>query len=297
LYRDEADGMSEKVQEMRLKFLRVGIMGYLKRFSIHLLLGIGVVFMTLPFVWMITTSLKVREQTLAYPPVWIPNPFRWENYRDIWQLMPFGKFYLNSLKISSLVSLGQVITGSMGGYAFAKLRFPGRNVMFTAYLTTLMIPYVVTMIPMFMIMRYLGWINNHASVIVPLLTNALATFLMRQFFLSIPDELLDAARIDGANPFQIYIRIMMPLAKPALATVAIFSFIASWNDFLWPLLMLQREKLKTITVGLSYFNSMYTVQWHYLMAASVTALVPTLLLFVFLQKYYARGFVTSGLRG
>jgi ABC-type glycerol-3-phosphate transport system permease component len=153
------------------------------------------------------------------------------------------------------------------------------------------------MIPMFMIMRYLDWINSHTSVIVPLLTNALATFLMRQFFLSIPDELIDAARIDGASPLQIYLKIMLPLAKPALATVGIFSFIASWNDFLWPLLMLQRKELKTITVGLSYFQSMYTVKWHYLMAASVTALIPTLLLFVFLQRYYARGFVTTGIRG
>lgn len=269
----------------------------LKRLALHLLLSAGVVVMALPFIWMITTSLKVREQTLAYPPVWIPNPIRWENYRDIWEMMPFGRFYLNSLKIATLVALGQTITGSMGGYAFAKLRFPGRDTMFTTYLTTLMIPYVVTLIPMFMIMRKLGWINSHASVIVPYLTNALATFLMRQFFLSIPNELLDAARIDGASPFRIFTHIMMPLAKPALATVGIFAFIATWNDFLWPLLMLQRTELKTLTVGLSYFNSMYTVQWHYLMAASVTALLPTLLLFVFLQKYYARGFVTSGLRG
>lgn len=269
----------------------------LKRLTLHLLLGLGVVVMALPFVWMITTSLKVREQTLAYPPVWIPNPIRWENYREIWDMMPFGRFYLNSLKIATLVALGQTITGAMGGYAFAKLRFPGRNAMFTTYLTTLMIPYMVTLIPMFMIMRQLGWINNHASVIVPYLTNALATFLMRQFFLTLPDELIDAARIDGASTPQIFIRIMLPLAKPALATVSIFAFIATWNDFLWPLLMLQRTELKTVTAGLSYFNSMYTVKWHYLMAASVTALVPTLLLFVFLQKYYARGFVTTGLKG
>jgi multiple sugar transport system permease protein len=253
--------------------------------------------MALPFIWMVSTSLKEWTQVMEYPPVWIPDPVRWENYAEIWDLLPFGKFFLNSLKISTLISLGQMISGSMGGYAFSKLRFPGRNVMFTAYLTTLMIPYVVTLIPMFMIMRYLDWINSHTSVIVPLLTNALATFLMRQFFLSIPDELIDAARIDGASPVQIYRKIMLPLAKPALATVGIFSFIASWNDFLWPLLMLQRTELKTITVGLSYFQSMYTVKWHYLMAASVTALVPTLVLFVFLQRYYARGFVTTGIRG
>jgi multiple sugar transport system permease protein len=246
---------------------------------------------------MLSTSLKEWTQVMEYPPIWIPDPIRWENYTEIWELLPFGQFFLNSLKISTLISLGQMISGSMGGYAFSKLRFPGRNVMFTAYLTTLMIPYVVTLIPMFMIMRYLDWINSHTSVIVPLLTNALATFLMRQFFLSIPDELIDAARIDGASPLQIYRKIMLPLAKPALATVGIFSFIASWNDFLWPLLMLQRTELKTITVGLSYFQSMYTVKWHYLMAASVTALIPTLLLFVFLQRYYARGFVTTGIRG
>lgn len=270
---------------------------HLRGFSLHLVLSLGVLVMALPFIWMVSTSLKEWTQVMEYPPVWIPDPVRWENYAEIWEMLPFGQFFLNSLKISTLISLGQMISGSMGGYAFSKLRFPGRNVMFTAYLTTLMIPYVVTLIPMFMIMRYLDWINSHTSVIVPLLTNALATFLMRQFFLSIPDELIDAARIDGASPLQIYRKIMLPLAKPALATVGIFSFIASWNDFLWPLLMLQRTELKTVTVGLSYFQSMYTVKWHYLMAASVTALVPTLLLFVFLQRYYARGFVTTGIRG
>lgn len=270
---------------------------HIRGLSIHILLIVGVVIMVLPFLWMITTSLKVREQALAYPPIWIPDPVRWENYLEIWDMMPFGQFYLNSLKIAILVALGQTITGSMGGYAFAKLRFPGREVMFTTYLTTLMIPYVVILIPMFMIMREFGWINDHASVIVPYLTNALATFLMRQFFLTLPDELIDAARIDGASPLQIFRRIMIPLAKPALATVFIFAFIASWNDFLWPLLMLQRVELKTVPVGLSYFNSMYSVQWHYLMAASVTALIPTLLLFVFLQKYYARGFVMTGMKG
>ncbi|NIM94796.1 MAG: ABC transporter permease subunit [Anaerolineales bacterium] len=270
---------------------------HLRGIGLHLILSLGVAVMALPFIWMLSTSLKIPEQTLAYPPIWIPDPIRWDNYLDIWEMMPFGQFLLNSLKISSIIAIGQMITGSMAGYAFAKIRFPGRNAMFATYLMTLMIPYVVTMIPLFMIMRQLGWINNHASVIVPLLTNALATFLMRQFFLAIPDELIDAARIDGANPFQIYLRVMLPLAKPALATVGIFSFIASWNDFLWPLLMLQRQELKTITVGLSYFRSMYQVQWHYLMAASVTALLPTLILFIFLQRYYARGFVTTGIRG
>ncbi len=270
---------------------------HLRGFTLHLILSLGVLVMALPFIWMVSTSLKEWTQVMVYPPIWIPDPIHWENYAEIWDLVPFGQFFINSLKISTLISLGQMISGSMGGYAFSKLRFPGRNVMFTTYLTTLMIPYVVTLIPLFMIMRYLDWINSHTSVIVPLLTNALATFLMRQFFLSIPDELIDAARIDGASPAQIYLRIMLPLAKPALATVGIFSFIGSWNDFLWPLLMLQRTELKTITVGLSYFSSMYSVKWHYLMAASVTALVPTLLLFVFLQRYYARGFVTTGIRG
>lgn len=282
--------------DSRTAFMR-RLPGHLRKFGLHLVLMVGVVVMALPFIWMVTTSLKPYEQTLTYPPQWIPDPIRWENFVEIWDLQPFGQFMLNSLKIASLVALGQMITGSMGGYAFSKLKFPGRDAIFTTYLTTLMIPAVVTMIPLFMIMRYLGWINNHASVIVPFITNALATFLMRQFFLTLPEELIDAARIDGASPLQIYLKIMLPLAKPALATVGIFSFIASWNDFLWPLLMLQRTELKTVTVGLSYFNSMYMVKWHYLMAASVTALVPTLLLFVFLQRYYARGFVTSGLRG
>jgi len=269
----------------------------LKRLALHLILGLGAVVMVLPFLWMISTSLKTREQALTYPPIWIPNPIRWDNYTTIWKLMPFHRFYLNSLKVSICITLGQMVTCSMGGYAFAKLKFPGRDLFFLIYLSTLMIPFVVTLIPMFIIMRTLGWLNTHAAVIVPALFSAFGTFLMRQFFLTIPDELIDAALIDGANPLQIFIHIMLPLSKPALATLGSFAFIASWNDFLWPLLMLQRVELKTLPLGLSYFSSLYVVQWHYLMAASVTALLPMLAVFLFIQRYYTKGITLTGLKG
>ena len=214
----------------------------LERLSIYLIVACGGTLMIVPFLWMLSTSLKTTVQSMAFPPEWWPQPFVWENYIRIYEHMPFFTFLFNSSKIVFFVLIGQLATCSMAGYAFAKLRFPGRKALFLILLSTMMIPAEVTLIPVFVIMKYLGWINTHYALIVPAFFGSVfGTFLLRQFFLGLPNDLEDAARIDGCSPFGIYWRIMLPLAKPSLATLAIFTFMGTWNDFMRPLNLPQRH--------------------------------------------------------
>ena len=259
----------------------------------------GAIAMVIPFAWMVSTSLKQYQDVFAYPPIWIPNPVLWSNYTYAITEISFGSLYLNSLKISILVTLGQLFTCSLAGYTFARLRFPGRNAIFLAYIGTMMIPGQVTMIPVFLVMRTLGLLNTHASVIIPALASPFGTCLFRQFYLTMPAELEDAAKIDGSSYFGIYRRIFLPLSKPALATVGVFTFLGSWNDFLWPLIMLQDKGQMTIPVGLAEFrNEMYnTAQWQYIMAGSVISILPILVIFFFAQRLFVRGIALSGIKG
>lgn len=267
-----------------------------KLFS-HLILIAGGVTMVFPFLWMVSTSLKPLELAFVTPPVWIPNPIRWQNYSEAWGYLPFGLFYLNSIKIAVLVMCGHLLTCSMGGYAFARLRFPGRDWLFLGYLGTMMIPGQVTLIPNFILMRHLGWIDTHTAIIVPALFSAFGTFLMRQFFLTIPQELTDAGSIDGANPLAVFAHIMLPLTKPALATLAVFTFMGNWNSLLWPLIVLDTMEKRTLPLGLVSFRGYYMTSWNLLMAATVMSLAPVIALFLAAQRYFTQGITLTGLTG
>jgi multiple sugar transport system permease protein len=253
--------------------------------------------MIIPFLWMISTSLKPLVQVFVYPPQWIPRPILWSNYSELWQEMPFGRFALNSTKMAVSVTLGQLLTCSLAGYSFARIRFPGRDVLFLAYLATMMVPGQVTMIPMFILMRELHWIDTHYALIVPALTSAFGTFLMRQFFLGLPVDLEDAAKLDGCNPLDTYWRIALPLSRPILATLAVSTFMGVWNDFLWPLIMINTESKRTLTLGLASLIRQYTTDWTYLMAGSVMMLLPIVVLFFIAQNYFVQGISLTGMKG
>jgi multiple sugar transport system permease protein len=252
----------------------------------------------MPFFWMVTSSLKDRSKIFAYPPQWIPDPFVFRNYVDAWNAIPFGRFILNTLKIALLSVVGQMIFASMAGYGFARFQFPLKNLLFSMLLAVMMVPSVVNTVPRFLIFRYLGWINTHAPLIVPaVFSSTFGTFLFRQFMMSIPQDLEDAARIDGAGPFSAYWRIFLPLCKPAAAVLATFTFIGTWNAFFGPFIYLTDVEKMTINVGLAFFRSEEGTSWNLLMAASCITLVPTFVVFLFTQRYFQRGALISGLGG
>jgi multiple sugar transport system permease protein len=268
-----------------------------KHLGLHLLLLTGSVVMLVPFAWMLSTSLKEPGDVFLYPPQWIPQPVQWENYQETVTVMPFGRFYLNSILQALSVTALQLLTASLAAFAFARLRFRGRDVLFLLYLATMMIPFPVTMIPNFIIMRYLNWIDTFRALILPPAFSAFSTFLLRQYFMSIPLEMDDAARVDGASSFRIWWQIILPLSGPALATLAIFTFLGQWNSFLWPLIVTNSEKMRTLPVGLAAFQGQYSVQWHLLMAGSVIAVLPILVIYIAGQKWFVRGITLTGMGG
>jgi multiple sugar transport system permease protein len=208
----------------------------------------------------------------------------------------FFAFYINSLLVAVVVTFGQVFTSSLAAYAFARLQFPGRDKVFLGYLATLMIPVVVTMIPVFILLRQLGWIDSYKALIFPAMFSAYGTFLLRQFFLTIPTDLEDAARIDGCGAFGIYWNVILPLSKPALATLTTFVFLGSWNNYMWPLIVINSTSKKTLPIALQSFQGLYTTEWTLLMAASLLVLLPVLIVFIFNQRFFVRGIVLTGLK-
>ena len=257
---------------------------------------IGLVMLT-PFVWMLSASLKLNRDVFTFPIQWIPAEPRWQNYVDIWTKIPLALFVWNTAKITIAVTILQLLTSSFAAYAFAKLRFPGRDALFLGYIATIAMPWQVYMVPQFLLMRELGLHNTHMALILLQAFTAFGVFLMRQFDQSIPDELCEAARIDGMNEYQIWWRIMLPLSKPALSTLTIFTFVSTWNDFLGPLIYLTKTELKTIQIGLRMFISQYSAEYGLIMAASVVALIPVLVVFLALQRFFVEGIATSGLKG
>ena len=262
----------------------------------HLVIYALAIIVIAPFLWMILTSFKDMSEIYVYPPKWLPEKFNFDNYVNAFTAAPFGRYYLNSLIVALAVTLGQLITCSMAAFAFARLRFKGRDILFYIFLGTMMIPYNVTMIPSFMVLYWLGWIDSYYALIVPGLASAFGTFLLRQFFITIPRELEEAAYIDGATRFQVLRRIIVPLAKPALATLAIFTFMGVFNDFIWALIVINSEQMQTVQLGLAIFRDRYLTEWDLLMAGSVTAVLPILIVFFFAQKYFIKGITLSGLK-
>ncbi len=274
-----------------------------RRSRFHLVLHAVLIAMSmlylLPFVWMISTSLKVDGQEIAMPPQWIPDPVVWSNYVRAMTASPMLWYLRNTLIVSVTATVLGVLTASLAGYAFARLRFPGRNILFSLCLSTLMLPGIVTLIPEFLLFRYLNWINTFLPLIVPwsLGGHALGIFLFRQYALTIPYDFDEAARVDGAGALRIWWSIIVPLSGPVLATLAILAFIHHWNDFLRPLVFLQERDLRTLAIGLRLFRGEFLVQWNLLMAASTLMLLPILALFFAAQRYFVQGIVMSGLKG
>jgi len=249
-----------------------------------------------PFLWMVLTSFKDMGDIFQYPPKFLPEEFHFDNYSKVFDAAPFGRYYLNSIFVAVSVTIGQLITCSMAAYAFARLKFKGRDPLFYLFLATMMIPFNVTMIPGFMVLHWFGWIDTYQALIVPGLASAFGTFLLRQFFMTIPKELEEAAVIDGANKLQVLWKIIIPNAKPALATLAIFTFMGVFNDFIWALIVVNTEEMRTVQLGLAVFRDRYLTQWDLLMAGSVTAILPILIVFFISQKYFIKGITLSGLK-
>ena len=262
------------------------------------LILVGFVLAT-PFAWLVSTSLKPTGDEFVFPPQWIPDPIMWSNYRKAMTLLPFHLFFKNTMVITICSLIGRVLSSSLVAFGFSRLRFPGRDKIFILVLSTMMLPSQVTLIPQFLVFRSLGWIDTLLPLIVPSWFGggAFFIFLQRQFFTTIPYELDEAARVDGASSWWIWLRIAMPLSKPVLTTVAIFSFIASWNDFIGPLIYINSMEKKTLAVGLRAFQGLYTGDWNLMMAAATVMIVPILILFFSAQRYFVRGMVMSGMGG
>ncbi len=265
--------------------------------AVYVLLILSALVMLLPFAWMISASLKLDKDVFSFPIQWIPSEPRWENYAEIWTTIPLGLFIKNTAKLTIIVTFLQLLTSSFAAYAFAKLQFKGRNLLFLGYVATIAMPWHVYMVPQFIMMRSFGLNNTHLSIIFLQAFSAFGVFLMKQFYMSVPDELCEAARIDGMSEYSIWWKIMLPLSKPALSTLTIFTFVNTWNDFLGPLLYLTRTELKTIQIGLRMFISQYSSEYGLIMAASVVALIPVVIVFLSLQKFFVQGVATAGLKG
>lgn len=262
------------------------------------LIALAVVFI-FPFLWMVLSALKTDVQIFSYDAKFLPNPPNWKNFITAWKQIPLGRYYLNSIFVSSTIAAFQVFTSALAGYVFARLYFPYKNAIFILYLGTMMIPTQVTIIPLFIVMRNLGLIDTYAALILPFLAYPYGTFLLKQFFSSIPTDLEDAARIDGYSRLRILFKIILPLSKPALITLSMLSFMWSWNSFFWPLVVTNSSKQYTVQVGLAMLKNelAMSTEWSMLMAATVITVLPVLLFLIIAQKYIIKGISISGLKG
>ena len=269
----------------------------LRRVLLYIVLILIAVIMVVPFLWMLSTSLKTQYDAVKIPPVWIPDPPRWENYVKLFTEQPMFQFMLNPIKIVFFVVLGQLFFSSLAAYSFARISFKGRNVVFFFYIATLMVPGQVTMIPTYLMFAKAGLTDNHLALILPAFFSAFGVFLLRQFFMSLPRELEEAAEIDGCNPFMTYWRIMLPLVVPAMLTLGVFTLMNTWNDYMGPLIYLSSPEKYTMTLGIAYFKGVYTTQWNLVMAGSIVSVVPILIAYLCAQKYFIEGIAFSGVKG
>jgi len=268
----------------------------LGRMSLYVVLIVGAVVMLLPFFWMLSTSFKTLVDAMRIPPIWIPSPLQWQNYPAAWHAAPFARYFFNSFFISSMTMVGEVITCIFAGYAFAKMKFFGKHVLFLLVLATFMIPGHMLLVPSYVLVRGLGWYDTYWALIMPWITSGFGIFLMRQFFRTLPDELWDAARIDGCPRVRYVLQIAVPMVRPGIATVALLQFINSWNSFLWVLIMTDSPLMRTIPVGLRFFQMEAGTEYPMLMAASTMAIVPVIILFFFAQKHFVRGLARTGVK-
>lgn len=282
-----------------------------QRGILYAVIGVWTVIMGFPIFWMVSTALKTEAQANAYPPQWLPNPVVWQNFQNSMTVANFGRYFFNTAVVSLFTVLFLLFFSSLAGYTFARLRFPGRNVLFFIILSTMMVPSQVTMIPIFVMMSRFpgmggnnllgqggaGLLNTYAALIIPHIAGAFYIFMMRQFMSSLPSELSDAGRIDGASEFGIFWRIMLPLSGPALTTLGLFAFANSWNSFLWPLVVTNTESMRTVQLGLAVFRGIHFTQTTLFMAGTTIATLPVLILFLLGQRYFVRGIAMSGIKG
>lgn len=252
--------------------------------------------MILPFLWMVSASVKLEKDVFRYPFEWFPAQPIWQNYLDIWTKAPFLTYTLNTAYLTLVITFIQLLTSSFAAYAFAKLNFRGKNALFLAYIATIAIPWQVFMVPQFIMMRNLGLSDTHLALILLQAFSAFGVFMMRQFYVSIPTELVEAARIDGMGEYSIWAKIMLPLSKPPIATLTIFTFVFVWNDFMGPLIYINSDKLKTIQLGLRAFISQYSADYALIMAASLISLIPVFILFFSLQRFFVEGVASTGIK-
>jgi multiple sugar transport system permease protein len=260
-----------------------------------LLVGLSVAVLV-PFAWMVSSSLKLDAEVFSVPIRWIPAEFQWDNFTRIWERIPLVTYLWNSVFLSLTITLLQVLTGSFAAYGFAKVRFPGRDALFLAYIATIAVPWQAYMVPQYIIMQKAGLVNTHLSLILLQAFSAFGVFLMRQYYLTIPDELSEAARLDGLSEYGIWARIILPLSKPALASLALLTFVNTWNDYMGPFIYLTDNRLWTIQLGLRSFIGLYDAEFAMIMTGSVLSVLPILVIFLLGQKYFVRGIATSGLK-
>jgi multiple sugar transport system permease protein len=272
-------------------------------YLVHLLLIVGSIVMVMPFAWMVSTSLKNKTEVFVYPPQWIPTAPIIDNYVRAWQGAPFPRYFANSILIASAVTLGTLITSALAAYAFARLKFPGREALFALYLSSMMIPHQMTIIPSFLVLRNFGDISpalgldTYFALIAPFLASAFGVFLLRQSFLTIPNELEDAAILDGCGKLGFLWRIIIPLSRPALATLGLFTFMGNWNSYLWPLIVTNSDSMRTVQIGLRFFVGQEgNSQWGPLMAAAVFVTVPVVIVYLFVQKQFVQGIAGTGIK-
>lgn len=251
----------------------------------------------LPLVWMLSSSFKLSTEVFTIPIKWIPEKFHWNNYVKIWQKVDFARFTFNSAKLTVIVTVIQLLTCSFAAYGFTKCKFKGRDTLFLCYVATIAIPWQIFMLPQYIMMQKFNLVDSHFGYILIQSFAAFGVFLLRQFYQSIPDELLEAARIDGLSEYGIYGRIVLPLAKPALATLAIFTFVNVWNDFMGPMIYFNSERNKTVPLGIRMFVGQYSTEYQLIMAASVLSLIPVFVVYLFCQKYFVQGIASTGLKG
>ncbi len=264
----------------------------------YIVLGITAVAVMLPYIWMLSTSLKGSDEVFAYPPNWIPRTWRFQNYVEAWNAAPFGRYFLNSAVVALAVTIGQLITCSLAAFAFARMEFKGKDVIFALFLSTTMISTQVTLVPSYLVLKTLRWLDTYQALIVPFLANAFGVFMMRQYFMTLPRELEDAAKLDGCGRLRFLWQVLLPLSKPIVASQALFAFMGNWNSYLWPLIVTTSEHMRTLQIGLRYFVSQEGgTQWGIFMAATVFVSVPIVLFYLFVQKSFVEGIATTGLKG
>lgn len=268
-----------------------------KQVVLYAVITIGALVMLLPFFWMLATSFKLPSEIISYPPTWIPHTPTLNNFIQVWKKIPILRYYINSGVVTSSVTAICVFLSALAGFGFAKYQFWGRTLFFILILSTLMIPFQITMIPLYLLIAKLGLVNTYWGIIAPSIGSAFGTFLIRQYVQTIPDDLLDASRLDGCSEFRIFWRIILPLCKPVLATLAIFIVIMSWNEFMWPLIIIDSPDMRTLPVGLIAFKGPYKILYGEILAASVCVVLPVIVIFVLMQKYIIKAFTLTGIKG